>query len=609
MYESEANNRVEALPPIPAEVISELAELKGNVSARTALPWSEHCTECVWPTCYSSCELYSPRADGKCRRFVDGMVRIECPAALNSYLLKIRFKRWGKLWTPAALRMHTADHARSIEQRDHRIGGLLQIAPLPRSLKSAITGKRYSFKKRMAQRKNGTAAVPTCFVLECYNPEERTIQLSLTMRSLNEAVKVPFQALIDLKPGFRRVRIPTEEISSVLDLNSPFSIDLIPNDVPDGTTLYFGTMDFLKEITTQPKPGAKAPGDKPKVKCVVWDLDNTLWDGILVEDGAEKLRLKPGVVEVIHELDRRGILLSIVSKNNAEEASEVLRKFQLEEYFLCPQISWQPKSEGIRAIAQELNIGTDTLLFLDDSEFELQEVKAVHAEVRTFGAASYRTLLEKEELKVPITEESRNRRKMYKTEADRRNIAEGFGQDYFAFLRHCNIQLNVRPLTDENLERVHELTQRTNQMNFSGNRYDRRVLKDILSSPYLDAYVLDCSDRFGSYGVIGFGLVDRREPRLTDLMFSCRIQSKRVEHAFLAYIIRKYIEDSGKDFYANYRKTPRNAPSGRVFADLGMIEESEIDGVLSLRFHQNQQLPEEDVVQIILKEEAPAVPA
>jgi FkbH-like protein len=608
MYESEANNRVEALPPIPAEVISELAELKSNVSARTALPWSEHCTECVWPTCYSSCELYSPRADGKCRRFVDGMVRVECPAALNSYLLKIRFKRWGKLWTPAALRMHTANKARSIEQRDYRIGSLLQIAPLPRSLKSAITGKRYSFKKRMAQRKNSAAAVPTSFVLECYNPEEQTIQLSLTMRSLDEAVRVPYQTLIDLNPGFRRVRIPVEEISAVLDLNSPFSIDLIPNDVPDGTTLYFGTMDFLEEIGTRRNPRAKVPG-KAKVKCVVWDLDNTLWDGILVEDGAEKLRLKPGVVEMIHELDRRGILLSIVSKNNAEEALEILRKFGLEEYFLCPQISWQPKSEGIRAIATELNIGADTLLFLDDSEFELQEVKAVHPEVRVLDADSYRTLLEKEELKVPITEESRNRRKMYKTEADRRNIAEGFGQDYFAFLRHCNIQLNVRPLTDENLERVHELTQRTNQMNFSGNRYDRRVLKDILSSPYLDAYVLDCSDRFGSYGVIGFGLVDRREPRLTDLMFSCRIQSKRVEHAFLACIIRKYIEDSGKDFYANYRKTPRNAPSGRVFADLGMSEESVTDGVLSLRFHKDQELPEEDVVQIIFKEAAPAVPA
>ncbi len=121
-------------------------------------------------------------------------------------------------------------------------------------------------------------------------------------------------------------------------------------------------------------------------------------------------------------------------------------------------------------------------------------------------------------------------------------------------------------MTEENLERVHELTQRTNQMNFSGNRYDREVLRKLLASPYLDTFVLSCEDRFGSYGVIGFSIVDRREPRMTDLMFSCRIQSKRVEHAFLASVIRRYIAETGKDFYANYRKTPRNAPSGQVFS-------------------------------------------
>ncbi len=89
-------------------------------------------------------------------------------------------------------------------------------------------------------------------------------------------------------------------------------------------------------------------------------------------------------------------------------------------------------------------------------------------------------------------------------------------------------------MTEENLERVHELTQRTNQMNFSGNRYDREVLREIVRKLSSRHHVLSCEDRFGSYGVIGFSLVDRREPRMTDLMFSCRMQSKRVEHAFLA---------------------------------------------------------------------------
>ena len=110
--------------------------------------------------------------------------------------------------------------------------------------------------------------------------------------------------------------------------------------------------------------------------------------------------------------------------------------------------------------------------------------------------------------------------------------------------------------------------------------------------------MLACEDRFGSYGIVGFGIVDTREPRLTDLMFSCRIQSKRVEHAFLGYVLRKYIAMTGRDFHADYRKTPRNAPSGRVFADLGMQEIEVSDGVTSLVFPIDKEVPDDRVIKI-----------
>jgi FkbH-like protein len=592
MYETEVNNTIESLDKIPVEVLSEFAELRGSVLSRTVLPWSEHCTECVWPTCYSTCELYSAREDGRCRRFMDGMVRIDYPKSLNSYLLKIRFKRWGKLWTPANLHLYSVDEARLLEQRDYRIGNLIQLLPL-NTVKSAVAGKRYGFKKRRAQRRSSSSQQPTCFVMECYNPEDRLIQLSLTMRSTNEGLNIPFQQLIDLTPGFHRVRVPVDEISRILDLRSPFSIELIPNEVPDGTTLYFGTMDFIQEV--------KLFAEKTKtVKCVVWDLDNTLWDGILTEDGSENVHLKPGIPKIIYELDRRGILHSIASKNNRDEALDVLRKFRLDEYFLCPQISWQPKSEGIKEISRLLNIGIDTLMFVDDSQFELEEVKSVCPEIQLLKAAEYNTLVEMRECHVPVTQESKDRRRMYQIETKRQDAAEGFGQDYAAFLKHSDIRVIIRPLTEDNIERVHELTQRTNQMNFSGNRYNREVLKNILHTSFLDTYILECLDRFGSYGVVGFCIVDNREPRMTDLMFSCRIQSKRVEHAFLSHLLRKYVTHSGRNFHANYRKTPRNAPSGRVFTDLGMREEGIQDGVSSLVFDRNQTIPEDGIVQITL---------
>lgn len=618
MYETESNHKIESGSELPPEAVSAFAELKGKLLERTVLPWSEHCTECVWPTCYSSCDLYSPREDGRCRRFTDGMVRIEFPSAVNSYLLKIRFKRWGKLWTPATTRLHSAAEAEQMERRDYRIGNMLYQLPVPAKLRFAATGKRYSFKKRVASRPASTGAMPGSFLLECYNPHAYEIRLSLTMRSIDEHSRIPFQTLIRLTPGFHRVRVAEGDISRVLDLRVPFNIEIIPNDIEDGTSLYFGLMEFVHEAEvaeaakktdqqTKNEANTKNEDKTKKIKCVVWDLDNTLWDGILVEDGARKLKLKPEVADIIRTLDARGILHSVASKNNHDEAIQVLKQFHLDEYFLCPQISWMPKSESIRAIARQLNIGLDSLLFIDDSPFELEQVKAVCPEVRALNALHYRTLPEMKECQVPVTAESQQRRKMYQVEAERQDMAQEFGNDYMAFLRHCQIQLSIRPMTEENIDRVHELTQRTNQMNFSGSRYDRDVLRTILQTPYLDTYVLSCEDRFGSYGVVGFSLVDSREPRMTDLMFSCRIQAKRVEHAFLAHILKTYIAQSGKDFYANYRKTPKNAPSGKVFADLGMQELDVCDGVTSLMFAKNQDVPDDGVIQIVVQEDA--VPA
>jgi FkbH-like protein len=592
MYESEANSAVEDARGLPQDVIRAFGHLNGRILLRTVLPWSEHCTECGWPACYSTCDLYSPREDGKCRRFVDGMVRVECKSAVNGYLVKVRFKRWGKLWTPGNIRLHPPDKAQQLERRDFQIGKTLFQLELPTALKKRVISKRYGFKSRMAARKTEQGELPTAFVLECYNPEADAVRLTFTMRPKGERSKLPFQELSEAVPGFNRIRLSLDRIAAQIDVRQPFEVEIIPNGDYNETTLYFGLMDFIKE--------ANPPVEKKRsVKCVVWDLDNTVWDGILIEDGEEKLRLKPTVKEVIRELDSRGILQSVASKNNAEDALRVLKKFGIDEYFLCPQILWRPKSESIRAIVQQLNIGADTFLFVDDSEFERQQVRSIFPQIRVLDAEFYATIPEMQECQVPVTNESRKRRKLYQVEFCRKETQKSFGNDYLAFLCSCDIELTVQPMKEENLERAHELTQRTNQMNFSGNRYDRDVLRSILSMPHLHTFVLSCKDRFGTYGVIGFSIVDTREPRMTDLMFSCRIQSKRVEHAFMSHLIRKYGHDAGREFYANYRKTPQNAPSGTVFADLGMREVETNDGVTSLVFPPNEELPDERIVRIV----------
>jgi FkbH-like protein len=618
MYETETNIKTEPISDVPSGIVNAFRELNGKILSRTLIPWGEHCTECGWPTCYSTCELYAPREDLKCRRFADGMVRVDCEGSLNGYLLKISFKRWGKLWARGNFRLFSPERADRVERRDYRIGTALQRLPLPKGLRRSAAIKRYSLKKRLASRgvKNGHR--PTSFLCECYNPHSETVSLSLTIRTLYPAQpisfpnlvqllpgfqharelkesKIPFQSLFEVPPGFHRIRVPFEEILRAVDLSAPFGIDIIPNQVFEGLTLYFGAMDFV----TEPEPKATKTKKKiDKIKCVVWDLDNTLWEGILLEDGLEKLRLRPAIAELIRTLDQRGILNSVASKNNFDDAIRAIRSFGLEEYFLYPQISWQPKSEGIKAIARSLNIGMETFLFVDDSQFELHEVRTACPNVRVLDAAGCQSILDMDECNVPVTAESASRRKLYQVETSRQAVAESFGEDYRAFLRDCKIKLKISPLSEENLERVHELTTRTNQMNFSGNRYDRDVLRTIIATPHLATYVLACEDRFGSYGVIGFSVVDRREPRMTDLMFSCRVQSKRVEHAFLAFVIRKYFSETENDFLVSYRKTDKNSPSGQVFWDFGMREIGNTTGVLLLSFPRDQAPPDDGIISI-----------
>jgi FkbH-like protein len=538
------------------------------------------------------------------------MVRIDDPRSPNSYLLKISFKRWGKLWTPGNVRLYAMDEARRREKRDYLVGAVIRGIPLPTVARKHLSGKRYYMKNALAERRRPSEHGPTSFVVECYNPGNRTIDMSLTMRPKPGSSKVPLQRLLQLKPGFVRIHISIDEIPASL-LSAPFEIELTPNEIDDGATLFFGVLDFVRELRDRQDTALTGPTghqasnrngdgkrDGTKVKCVIWDLDNTLWEGTFVEDGAAGLRLRTELVEVINGLDQRGILQSVASKNSFDEVWPVVSGFGLADFFLYPQVSWGPKSAAVAAIARQLNIGLDGLLFIDDSSFELEQVRTALPDVRVLPASEAPRLLERPDCDVPVTEEASSRRKLYQQDSVRQQYASEFDGDYMAFLRDCQLELKLKPLSLSNLERVHELTQRTNQMNFSGTRYDRDVLAGIVGSEHLDTYVLECRDRFGSYGIVGFSIVDRREPRMTDLMFSCRVQSKRVEHAFLSYLFQRYSSSTNGDFWANYRRTPRNAPSGQVFADMGMEEVETRDGVTSLIFRRGRPAVDDHIVAI-----------
>lgn len=597
MYEPEVNNILESVKTLPSDVLREFDGLQSLVKYRTALPWGEHCTECAWPTCYTTCELYEPRTDGNCRLFVDGMVRIDIRDEVRPYLLKLRFKRWGKLWTVGNLAKYLPEEVAQKEKTNILVGALGRSIPVPKAIKTRVLLKISYLRRSDAENTTGATVLPDSFVLECYNPASESIRLTLTIRPRLQGALQAFRRVIEVPPGVLRAVVPVFEIVKEVDLMQPFEVEIVPNEADD-TVLYFGLMDFVWPHTVLQSKREEAPKDR-KWKCIVWDLDNTLWDGTLIEDGPERVRLREDVVAVIKEIDRRGILHSVASKNNHDDAFKVLQAHGLEEYFLHPQISWTPKSQALARIAQLLNIGIDSLAFVDDQVFEREEVRAALPQVDVLDACESSSILTRYECQVPVTEESQQRRAMYRQEEKRKHVQESFHGDYTKFLRECRIELILDQLTKDNLERVYELAQRTNQMNFSGSRYPREQLDAIRQNQNLDTYVMRCTDRFGSYGIVGFAVVDTKEPRLVDLMFSCRIQSKRIEHEFLGHILDKYGRGGQRDFFANYRKTSKNAQAGKVFEEIGFEEVRQEEGVVLLKFASGQTVHHEGIVRIV----------
>ena len=597
MYESEVNNRLESVDSVPSAVLKEFEGLKAMIEYRTALPWGEHCTECAWPTCYTTCELYDPRMDGNCRLFVDGMVRIDIHDEVRPYLLKLRFKRWGKLWTVGNLARYSPEEVSKKEKTNILVGALGRSVPLPKTIKSRVLLKIAYMRRCAAEEAVASKELPETFLLECYNPASKAIALTLTIRPRSEGAIQAFRRVIQVPFGVVRAQVPVRDILKDIDLAQPFEVEIVPNEADD-TVLYFGLMEF---VWTQPvsQSKAEATSKDKQWKCIVWDLDNTLWEGTLIEDGPERIRVREDVVAVIKETDRRGILHSIASKNNYDDAFKVLQSHNLDEYFLHPQIAWTPKSQSIARIAQVLNIGIDSLAFVDDQVFEREEVRAALPQVAVVDANEFSGILTRRECQVPVTDESQQRRIMYRQEEKRKHIQESFEGDYTKFLRECRIELALSRLSRDNMERVYELAQRTNQMNFSGSRYPREQLDEMRTSTVIDTYVMRCVDRFGSYGIVGFAVVDSREPRLLDLMFSCRIQGKRVEHAFLAYLLEKHARVERRDFFANYKKTKKNESAGKVFDEIGFTIVEERDGTRLLRFSKDQAILNEEIVAIV----------
>lgn len=334
-------------------------------------------------------------------------------------------------------------------------------------------------------------------------------------------------------------------------------------------------------------------GHKPaagSIKCVVWDLDDTVWHGILLED--RQVRLRPGIDAVIRALDERGILQSIASRNQAEPALAQLRAFGLADYFLYPQINWNAKSSSVEAIAQALNLGLDSFAFVDDQPFERDEVASICPQVLCLDVAELAGLLDRPEFTPRfITEDTRRRRQMYLSNLERERAEAEFKGPSNEFLASLGMVLTIEPAAESDLRRAEELTLRTNQLNTTGYTYDYDELNAFRQSPDHLLLIAGLDDRYGTYGRIGLVLVEcgRETWTLKLLLMSCRVMSRGVGGELLADVMRR-ARAAGARLRAEYVPNGRNRQMLVTYRFAGFREVAR-QGDLSVLEHDLAEIP------------------
>lgn len=326
-------------------------------------------------------------------------------------------------------------------------------------------------------------------------------------------------------------------------------------------------------------------------KCLVLDLDNVLWGGVVGEEGLRGIILgEEGTGLAFAEfqqelrlLQRKGFLLAVCSKNNPEDALAVIRdhpSMRLRESdFAALRIGWENKGTNIRALAQQLNLGLDALAFIDDSPVERTWVRRTLPEVLVpewptdpsdFVSALLELEMEAFE-KVELTTDDRRRTAQYAEETLRRDAASAAGslEEFYCSLRMVVSIGIVDPAT---LPRVAQLTQRTNQFNLTTQRYTEAEIEALTANPDARVFWIALKDCFGDSGIVGVLIVRRQENttwNIDTFLLSCRVMGRTVERAFLGHVASMLHRLGARHLIGTYIPTSKNAPVATLYAELG----------------------------------------
>ncbi|HET6680600.1 MAG TPA: HAD-IIIC family phosphatase, partial [Gemmatimonadaceae bacterium] len=341
--------------------------------------------------------------------------------------------------------------------------------------------------------------------------------------------------------------------------------------------------DALMAEVARRYAGIAAAAVGQTTKCIVLDLDNTLWGGVLGELGAEGIAIgpqRPGrefldFQRQLLELNQLGILLAVCSKNNEGEALHVLREHPdclvREQHVAAHRINWRDKATNLAELASELNIGLAHMLFIDDSPHERAWVRQQLPEVvvpdppadPSWYAAWLPTLPSLTVLR--HTAEDARRTQQYHEERERKRLSlEVHSQE--DFLRALQLRVQIEPVTSTSIERVAQLLAKTNQFNLTTRRHDATTLRRHIASGSWRVYTMRVTDRFGDFGLTGVAIAVAGPERwhLDSFLMSCRVIGKSVESALLAAIARDARRAGAHELTAEFIDSGRNAPASEL---------------------------------------------
>jgi FkbH-like protein len=333
---------------------------------------------------------------------------------------------------------------------------------------------------------------------------------------------------------------------------------------------------------------------RPPYKVIALDCDNTLWSGICGEDGPTGISLDGPhreLQEFILRQRESGMLLAMASKNNEQDVIDVFESnpgmpLKL-GHFAAWRINWDSKAENLAALANELDLGLDSFIFVDDNAKECAEVESSASDVLAvpLPVAPEETLHFLNHVWAfdhpVVTGEDRKRNSFY---AQRREFAAGMQStaDLEQFIANLDLKVRIAPLTPDRIPRVAQLTQRTNQFNFTGVRRSESDVQRLIADGVYDCFTVDVSDRFGDYGLVGVMILSNL--CIDTFLLSCRVLGRGVEHRMMAFIADFAGARGDGVVVAPLTPTQKNAPAQQFLDSIAGGSKSESNGEWTHRF-------------------------